>query len=52
MSLDSERIAGSVSDIRHSRTRLEAIIEMGEEEFLADADSQDIARVLAVERLL
>ncbi len=44
MSLDSERIAGFVGDIRQSRTRLRAIAELGEQEFLADADSQDIAR--------
>ncbi|MHB8867804.1 MAG: type VII toxin-antitoxin system HepT family RNase toxin [Thermoleophilia bacterium] len=44
MSLDSERIAAFVSDIRQSRTRLVAIAALDEQEFLADADSQDIAR--------
>lgn len=44
MSLDPERVAGFVGDIRHSRTRLRAIAEMTEQEFLSDADSQDIAR--------
>jgi len=44
MRLDAERIAGFVGDIRHSRARLLRIAEMSEEDFLADPDSQDIAR--------
>jgi uncharacterized protein YutE (UPF0331/DUF86 family) len=42
--LDAERIAGFVGEIRHSRARLLRIAEMSEEDFLADPDSQDIAR--------
>lgn len=44
MTLDAERIAGFVGDIRQSRARLVRIAEMSVEDFLADPDSQDIAR--------
>ncbi|MCZ7662864.1 MAG: DUF86 domain-containing protein [Thermoleophilia bacterium] len=44
MSLDQERVAKFVGDIRQSRDRLLRIAEMPEKDFLTDLDSQDIAR--------
>ncbi len=44
MSVDSERVRSKLDDISRSLNRLRRLRTMGREAFLADEDSQDIAR--------